>query len=215
MKRKLRGFIVIVIAASLCLVMPKSFAMIDSMLAENSGIIRIHTYTTGVLKYNAAELFPRTGPGFEYEPEDGIDLKKGSEVRVLTISAKDDHLWGLVECETENSKLWTYLLYEDPALGRTIDIADIRKVRSEHEPNRSYNSCDYESDSVRKGPGYQYPEKVQKADYMSYPTVVATCQGWVLLEFEKDFDLIESDSTDSTKVSYTRGWVPLRAIVQY
>lgn len=215
MKRKARGFIATVLAVSLCLVMTQSYAMIDTMLGEHNGIIRIHTYTTGVLKYNAAELFPRTGPGFEYEPEDDFTLEKGSEVTVLTIAEKGDYLWVLVECETELGKIWTYLLYEDPSLGKTIEIEDIRKVRNEPLPNRSHNGCSYESDSVRKGPGFQYPEKVRKPDYMSDPTVVATCQGWVLLEFEIEYDLREVEKSENTTVFYARGWVPLRAIVQF
>ena len=215
MKRISKGFIATVLAVSLCLVITESYATLEPMLDEHNGIFRIHTYTTGVLKYNASELSPRTGPGFEYEAEEGLDLEKGSEVTVFTITAKDEYLWVSVECETAFGKIWTYLLYEDPSLGKTMDIADIRKVKNEYQPNRSHNGCGYSSDSIRKGPGYQYPEKIQKTEYKYYPTVVATCQGWVLLEFERDNDRIELDNTEDISAYYARGWVPLRAIDQF
>lgn len=203
-KKLLLGALIILL---LCGIAINSYASLDSLIARDA--FGIHTYTSGVLLYDSKELQPRYGPDFKYQSDYRFEMKKGSFVRVFTITEKDGYQWALVEGSYNNMKsVWIYLLCYDPSRGKLIEIETPGKVISEGEPNYSVTECDYEDYSIRLGPGEQFPYMGVAYNSIRHPYVIGTCQGWALIELP-----YEDDAADNP--SFFRGWIPKDVINQY
>ena len=206
-RKYLAGIITFVV---LCSSTITSYASLDSYMAKD--VFGIHTYTSGTLLYDSADLQPRYGPGFQYQTDDRFEMKKGSSVRIFSITKKDGYTWALTEASYNEGSVWIYLLCNDPVHGELIRIDSAEKVITEDEPNYSHNECYFfEDDPVRLGPGEQFPA-MKTYDHHCQSYVIATCQGWALIELRDD-DFIGHDADGEPL--YYRGWIPKDYIDQY
>ena len=165
---------------------------------------RLHGYTEGTLVYDASFLDPREGPGYRY-PAVAFSLNAGSTVRVMT-QRRDQagNTWVLAEGGGRRA----YLLQKD-ASGSVLIRCDLKGIPTEPAQLISTWGCMcYEPQSLRLGPGRNYPVTGYVMDPDETAWVVLMNGDWALVECSNVYD---DDAGDVP--FFRRGWVEFGNLV--